>query len=120
RANTGTRWKGDCPLRVDFIHDVPDGAHATPAGGGASEAPVDLAGGADGLFGGNGPDLAVRNDIARTHNHDPHSRPDRYDGPRMPRFAALSATACRLSRNVRCGKCHFVVQRGKYYEMKSL
>lgn len=46
-----------------------DGAHTTSAGGAAAQAPVDLAGSADSVFGRNGSDLMVRNDIARTHDH---------------------------------------------------
>jgi hypothetical protein len=78
RFRAGTRFRHlvtDVRFRADFIHDRPDRAYATAAGGAASQAPVDLAGSANGVCGGDGPDLMIRNHIARTHDHDTHSRP---------------------------------------------
>ena len=53
-----------------LVHDPPDRARATAAFGTAAEAAVHLAGRPHRAFSRNGSDLMVRNDIARTHDHD--------------------------------------------------
>jgi hypothetical protein len=69
-ADAGTCRKGDRPVCKDLVHDVPDRAGAAPTRGAAPQAAIDLAGTAHAVFGGNGPHLVVRNDIARTYDHD--------------------------------------------------
>jgi len=65
-------------LSEGLVHDPPDGTGATPAFGAASQAPVDLAGRPDRALRRNGPDLMVRNDVARTHDHEGTPGPIRY------------------------------------------
>jgi hypothetical protein len=118
-ADAGTRRKGDCLLREDFVHDVSDRTHTTPAGGAAPQAPVNLAGRADGAFGCNRPDLMVRNDITRTHNHDRTPVPTSCS--RGSDFAPHPGNFLRrLLANLLRLACHFAVPHGKHNEMKSL
>jgi hypothetical protein len=96
---------------MDFVHDGPDRARAAPASGAAAQATVNLAGAADGVLGSDGSDLMVRNDIARTHDHD-RTPPHCCERGISPRAISLA--------NLRPGECHLLMQRGKNYEMKSL
>ncbi len=57
-------------LSESLVDYAPNGASAAPTCGTASQAPVDLARRSDGAFGRNGSDLVIRNDVARTHDHD--------------------------------------------------
>src|SRR5215831_13116365 len=68
RRTSASLWRSR--LSEGLVHDPPDGTGATPAFGAASQAPVDLAGRPDHALRRNGPDLMVRNDVARTHDHE--------------------------------------------------
>ena len=56
--------------RERLIDDPAYGARTASAFGAASKTAIDLARRPHGAFGRNGTDLMVRNDVARTHDHD--------------------------------------------------
>jgi hypothetical protein len=93
-----------------LVHNPPNGASTAPTFGTASQTPVDLARRSDGAFGCNGSNLMVRNDVARTHNHD--GTPSSI---RLGACARPSAFICMMKYS-----CHLAVMPGKYNEVKSL
>jgi len=87
-ADAGSCRKRRRRFSDGLIHDLPDGAGATPAFGAASQTPIDLAGRPDSALVRNRSDLMVRNDVTRTHDHD--STPGSI---RCFMFSALAASA---------------------------
>ena len=53
-----------------LVHNPPDRTGTAAAFGAASETAIDLARPPHGAFGRNGSDLMVRDDVARTHDHE--------------------------------------------------
>jgi hypothetical protein len=109
-ADAGSRRTRRCRPGESLVHDPPDGASTAPTFGTASQTPVDLARRSDGAFGCNGSNLMVRNDVARTHNHD--GTPSSI---RLSVCARPSAFICMMRY-----PCHLAVMSGKYNEVKSL
>jgi len=52
-----------------LVENAADGAGAASAFGTTAEATIDFAGGTNRALAGHGPDLVVRDDVARTHDH---------------------------------------------------
>jgi hypothetical protein len=108
-ADAGSRARRGRPGQ-SLVHNPPNGASAAPTFGTASQTSVDLARRSDGAFGCNGSNLMVRNDVARTHNHD--GTPSSI---RLGACARPSAFICMMKYS-----CHLAVMAGKYNEVKSL
>jgi hypothetical protein len=109
-ADAGFRRKRRDRRGQSLVHDPPNGASTAPTFGTASQTPIDLARRSDGAFGRNGSDLMVRNDVARTHDHD--GTPSAI---RLCACARPSAFICMMTY-----PCHLAMMSSKHNEMKSL
>ena len=92
RAATAPGFFGRCA--DGLVHDPPNRTRATSAFGAASETAIDLAGRPHGAFCRNGTDLMVRNDVARTHDHD--RTPGSAAHPAFLFMRSLQSTSIRM------------------------
>ena len=109
-ADAGFRRKWRGRPGQGLVHDPPNGASTASALGTAAQTPIDLARRSHGALGRNGSDLMVRNDVARTHDHD--GTPSSI---RLSACARPSAFICMTTYF-----CHLAMTSGKHNEMKSL
>src|ERR1700730_3289017 len=97
-----------------LVHNPPDRTGTAATFGAASQTAIDLTGPPHGAFGRNGSDLMVRDDVARTHDHEGTPSSIGHSGVFL--FMHLAASA---SIRMRTYPCHFAMTPGKHYEMKS-
>src|ERR1700730_17470861 len=86
-----------------LVHNPPDRTGTADTFGAASQTPIDRTGRPHGAFGRNGSDLMVRDDVARTHDHE--GTPGSIGHSGVFSFMHLSASASHPDENVSLPLC---------------